>query len=176
VPRSCSSLGLELGRRAGLALPLLLAGCGGGEAAKPDEAPATVPLRLPTTAEQILTGDPEPPATEVEPPTTAEPTTTTLASGLPSGLGIPGAGNISLGGGSQISNGFTVREVPFADVVAFVRAELVALGWELPPDDGGAGGAEQVVLRFAGPGAVGQAQIEARADGTVHVGLVLQAG
>lgn len=155
-----------------LLVTLALLGCADDEAAKPDEVPATVPLTLPTTAEQILTDGSAAPAEEAEPTPATALTTTTLATGLPPALGIPGAGNISLGAGSQISNGLTVREVPFLEVVAFVQTELAALGWEVQAPTVGPG--DVVVLDFAGPGAVGQAQLEPRADGTVPVRIVLR--
>jgi hypothetical protein len=161
--------------RAALLLMAGLLACSGEEAAKPDPAPpVTVPLTLPTTAEQILTDGPEPPSGEGTPTTAPASTTTTLATGLPVGLGVPGAGNVSLGSGSSISNGFTVREVAFLEVVAFVLTELAADGWAVQAVPGGDDGV--VVLRFAGPGAVGQAAIEPVPDGTVHVQVVLQGG
>jgi hypothetical protein len=163
-----------MGRSWGAALLSLgLLACGGDEAAKPDPEPlVTAPLTLPTTAEQILADDPDPPTGGA--PTTSSTTATTLATGLPPSLGVPGAGNISLGSGSSISNGFTVREVAFLEVVAFVLTELAADGWAVQAVPGGDDGV--VVLRFAGPGAVGQAAIEPVPDGTVHVQVVLQGG
>ena len=165
-------------------VPLLLAvallGCGGAEeASKPDSVPApTVALTLPPTSEQILADEPNPeevdPDEEVEPTPPTEPTPTTLATGLPRGLGIPGAGQISLGGGSSISNGFTVREVPFLEVVVFVQSELQADGWQVQPLPVGADSV--AAFRFVGPGAVGQAEVEPVPDGTVHVQVVLQGG
>lgn len=150
-----------------------LLGCGADEAAKPEPAPpVTVPLTLPTTAEQILTDDPERP--DEAPTTTSSTTATTLATGLPPGLGVPGAANISLGSGSSISNGFTVRDVALLEVVAFVLTELAADGWAVEAAPAGDGGA--VLLRFRGPGAVGQAAIEPVPDGTVHVQVVLRGG
>ena len=166
-----------MARAFAIALVVALLGCGGDEAAKPDEPPVTVPLTLPPTSEQILTDDgsdePEEPADEVEPTPTTEATTTTLAVGLPRGLGIPGADTISLGSGSSISNGFTVREVPFLEVVAFVHVELENLGWTVQPVP--VGPDNRVVLQFAGPGAVGEATITPADDGTARVRLVLQA-
>lgn len=131
---------------AAAALALLACGSEPKPAAAP---PVTVPLTLPTTAGQILADDPEPPAEEVEPTPPTPTTPTTLATGLPSDLGVPGAGNISLGGGSSISNSFTVREAPFLEVVAFP---------------------------FTGPGAAGEATVLPQADGTDRVRVTLGGG
>jgi len=158
-------------------LALALVGCGAGDDGdeKADAVPATeVPLTLPPTSERILADDPveADPDEEVPAPTT-EATPTTLRVGLPSDLGIPGAGNIGLGGGSSISNSFTVREVGFLEVVAFVGAELAADGWQvqqLPPEG------DRVTFQFVGPGAVGEAQVAPQADGTVRVRIVLGGG
>jgi hypothetical protein len=150
-------------------LALASAACSDDDGAKPAAAPApTVPLTIPTTAEQILS-DPERPADEVPVPTTAA-TTTTLATGLPSGLGIPGAGNISLGGGSSISGSTTIREVPFLEVVAFVQTTLEGQGWTVEPALASGAG---VLFTFTGPGAAGEATVLPQADGTVRVRVVL---
>jgi hypothetical protein len=157
-----------LGVTALLATTALL-GCGDDPGKPGAAADVTVPLTLPTTAEQILS-DPEAPAEEAPVPTTAA-TTTTLATGLPSGLGIPGAGSITLGGGSSISNGLTVREVPFLEVVAFVQAALEAQGWVVQP---AVASGTEVGFAFTGPGAGGEATVRPQADGTVGVRVVLR--
>lgn len=157
------------------AAALALASCGGdgggtaGEAVEPAAA-ASVPLTLPGTTERQV-GGPTPTSTAT---TAAAPATTEPPTGLPDGLGIPGAGNLTLGGGSSISRGLTVRGVPLFEVVAFVERELAALGWAVQPTPPPAPG--QVLLLIEGPGAVGQALIAPGVDGAVEVSLFLGSG
>ena len=167
-------------RRAAPALVVALAllGCGDdGEEAKSDEPAPTVPLTLPTTEEQILADEPnepeevDPDEVDEEPPATTEATPTTLRVGLPPDLGIPGANQISLGSGSTISNTFTVREVAFLEVVAFVQTELEATGWVVQVVPAPTEGA--VAFDFTGPGAIGAAEITPQPDGTARVRVVL---
>jgi hypothetical protein len=130
-------------------LALATSACGDdGPADKADEKPATTivtPETEATVGESVVGSTvPTTTSTTVPPPAT----TVTVPVGLPTDLGIPGAGNLSLGASSSLSSGITVRGVPLEEVVAYVRAELAALGWTVNPD-----------LTFFGPGAVGQATV-----------------
>lgn len=144
-----------------LAAAALLVACGGGDGAagtadeKPaaSASPATVVSLPPTSTRESIIGS----TVTTLPPST----TVTVRVGLPDGLGIPGAGMLTLGSSSTLSHGLTVRGVPVDEVVAFVRDDLAALGWTVFPD-----------LTFAGPGAVGRATV-AQVGEDVEIQLLL---
>lgn len=140
-----------------------LAGCGDdGPADKADEKPATtVTPATPETEVTVTVGESIIGSTVTTATTVPPSTTVTVPVGLPSDLGIPGAGNLTLGPSSSLSNGITVRGVPIEEVVAYVRAELANLGWTVNPD-----------LTFFGPGAVGQATV-AQVGDDVEIRIVL---
>ncbi len=135
----------------------LLAACGDGGSAqsKDDDDKPTTTVAVPATTRESIIGDTVPQSTTT--------TSTTEAVGLPSGLGIPPASTLTLGGNSSLTSSVTVRGVPLDEVVAFVRADLAGLGWAVDDD-----------LSFTGPGAAGQATVTDDA-GVVEIRIVLSA-
>ncbi|HEX9992335.1 MAG TPA: hypothetical protein VGB14_05350 [Acidimicrobiales bacterium] len=102
---------------------------------------------------------------------TAVPASTTTTApaasvGLPPSLAVPGPDVITLSGESTWSLAFTVTGVPEADVVAWVRAELAADGWQV--EDAAPG-----IVRFTGPNAAGVALVSG--DDPVAVAVQLSA-
>ena len=143
------------------ALGALVAGCGDDGSDKADDKPATTTVVVAETLITSSTGESIVGVTVTTVTATTAPPPTTLPVGLPADLGIPPAGGIALGPSSSLSNAITVRGVPLAEVIAFVRQKLAELGWAVNPD-----------LTFVGPGAVGQATV-AQVGDDVEIQLVL---
>lgn len=139
---------------------VLVAGCGGDGDDKADGKPPTSAVaETEVTAPPTTTGESIIGSTIT---TVAPSTTVTVPVGLPTdGLGIPAAGQLTLGPSSSLANSITVRGVALEQVVAYVREQLAALGWAVNAD-----------LTFAGPGAVGQATV-AEVGEDVEIQLLL---